>query len=257
MFMMMLLALFGFIVGVPLLFKGFVVRRASIFLSFASLIFLLVVNSLRLPYFGLENMTGARVASAFMISIVTLASIYVFYDLYSKLAFLTKSNSRKSIIICTTTFFLFWYTYVLLYQFRIGFGSIILSIGYILVSLACLALGLWLRSKRTRRFAIVLVFISMGKLLIIDMLALRLDTIYIVISSFVFGVALIGMSLLYRFFYKKFEKNDSSYSSVPVLQDKEMTDDKRIDVSIGNIVEKVVVSDTSNANKRKERKKKE
>ena len=197
----MIMILFVFATLIPRVFRTVSVHYASIVLAIVSLIFVIVVNWIRLPAFGEYGSIGARVAAVFILGGVSLVSVYVFYDLYAKIAEKVRFVSESAIIIAMTIYFLFHYTQLMLWQFRVPFTSIILSIVYIVTALAALAFGLWKRNRVTRRFALVLAVLALIKIFLVD--TWHLDLIFQVINYVVFGVILIAMSFLYQIFYKK------------------------------------------------------
>jgi uncharacterized membrane protein len=87
-------------------------------------------------------------------------------------------------------------------QYRLALTNIAFSAAYIAAAFVCIAIGLWRRSAATRRFALALSVIAIAKLFLIDSFKLTLG--YRVAGYFIFGIVLIGMSLLYQVFYKKF-----------------------------------------------------
>ncbi len=197
---LMVAVLFVFAAVVPKAFKAYSVRLASLAAAATGLAFLLVINSIRLPAFGETGTTAAAVAAGFMSGIITVASVYVFFDLYIKAAGLRRSNSA-GVMIAVTLYSLFCFTHVLLVQYRLNFTNVAFSIAYILAAFVCVALGLYRHNTMTRRFALILAAVASAKLFIIDTIALQL--LYRIIGYFVFGIILIGMSFLYQMFYKR------------------------------------------------------
>ncbi|MCL2061964.1 MAG: DUF2339 domain-containing protein [Firmicutes bacterium] len=205
--------LFAFAVAVPVLFKAAAVHKASIAVAIAGILFLLVINSIRLPSLT-EGTTGGRVGASFIMVAVTLASLYVFANVYIKLSPFASDyikSPRNGLIMASALYFIFWFTLILLHQYRLRFINVTFSIAYLVIAAICLGLGLYRRSALTRRFALVLTFSAIGKLFIVDMWLL--ETLYRVIGLFACGGLLVGMSFLYQLFYKRFEKRNKANSA--------------------------------------------
>ena len=207
MFALILIVLFVFATVVPKLFQAYAVRLASLGVAGFSLLFLVAFNATsRLPTFGLNGDIGGKIGASLLIAATVIFSMYVFYDLVIKIANLAKTQSQSWVFMISALYFLFWFTFVFLWQYRLAFTNLFVSIIYILTALLCVALGLYFRNVLTRRFALVLTGFSIFKIFVIDTMAL--DTISRIVNFFVFGVVLIGMSFLYQLFYKKFNKKE-------------------------------------------------
>jgi len=203
---LMAAALFVCAAVAPKYSKGFAVRKASMALAAVSLVFLLVVNfGVRLPAFADGSGIPERVVAVILTAVVSLISVYAFYDLCVK--FTAAERSRFSAQIWptpTALYFLLTFTVVMTVQYRLEFDNVALNIVYILTALGCLAYGLYKRDAVTRRFALVLTGAAIFKICLID--AWSADLLRTVINFFVFGAVLIAMSFLYQLFYKKFGK---------------------------------------------------
>ena len=203
MFASMLFALYAMVIFVPKAFKGSAVWHASKALGVVALVFMFAIHMLRLPVFASNNM-GAQAVIGIAMAAIVLVSTFVFYYVYKQLD--VYGQMQKGVTIAVTLYFIFWFTFVMLYQFRLHFTNIAITITYMLVAFALVALGLYKRDIVVRRFAIILVILAIAKLFIVDTLALGLEPIFQVVSYFIFGVVLIAMSLLYQVFYRRFSK---------------------------------------------------
>jgi len=207
MFISMLVSLFFMGVALPKWFKAKGVCGASIGVSLVSLMFMFVVMCFRLPVFN-SGEIGSQVGMGIAVTATVLVSMYVFYDLYIRCCEMEGGKGKKSVVIALAGYFLFWYSFILMWQFRIHFSSIAITIAYIVVAFVCIGLGLYMRSASTRRFALVVAGIAIVKLFVIDILALNISTIAQVILFISFGVAFLGMGFLYQVFYKRFAKTE-------------------------------------------------
>ncbi|MCL2797353.1 MAG: DUF2339 domain-containing protein [Firmicutes bacterium] len=207
MYGIMAIIMFGFAAAAPKLFKEKSVYNASLVLGIFSLIFLLVVNCQRLPAFP-DGPIGEKVAAVFLTATVALASLYVFYDFCDKIskAKVSRTGSLSWPMPCAL-YFLFTFTLLMLWQYRIAYNNVAVSIVYILTALGCLAIGIFKHDVVTRRFALGLTAASIFKIFVIDFIgAWEYNRILFVINCFVFGAVLIGMSFLYQLFYRRFAK---------------------------------------------------
>lgn len=212
MLVLMAAAMFAFAVFVPKAFKAVIARNVSVGLSVFSLLFLLIVNVVnRLPAFDSGGQVGEAVSATFLTAGIVIFSLYVFYDLVIKFYNLSKNRSHNWVIVSMATYFLFWFTFILMWHYRLEFINVAISIVYILTALACLAFGLYRRNSVTRRFALLLTGLAIAKIFVIDTWNLELK--YRIINYLVFGTVLIGMSFLYQLYYKKIGKKDESTES--------------------------------------------
>ena len=207
MFMFMLSMLFFMGVVAPKLFKAKSVYNVGIGISIVSLVFMLVIFSFRLSVFD-GGEVGARVGMGFATAGTALVSLYIFYDLFIRLSELSDGTGKKLVIIASSCYFLFWYTFLLMHQYGVAFSSISITVAYIVVAFVCIGLGLYMRSAYTRRFALVVAMLAILKLFIIDIWALDIDMIFQIISFVAFGIMFLGMGFLYQIFYKRFAKLD-------------------------------------------------
>jgi hypothetical protein len=226
-FALMISVIAAMAVVVPKTLKLLSIRRASFALHIAAFIFLIVVNSIPLPAFRENvlqskltalafggNSVGERTAAAFMLVLLTGGMGYVFYDLYVSVAALVKTkNLRAGLILALSSYFLLWFTHLMLVQFRLKFTNLAFGLVYMAVALTCLILGLYLKSAMTRRFALSVAGAAIFKLFVIDSFGLEL--VYRIVCYFVFGAVLIGMSFLYQLFYKKFAQPTGNPAALP------------------------------------------
>lgn len=136
-----------------------------------------------------------------ILAICTL-SVFALKDMLKCLVIERKINIEKYPL-SVSAYIIIILTQILVAQFDVPFSSYILSIIYIVSSLAWVVTGFVKRYNLIRKFGLGLSFIAMAKLFIIDLWYLTGGLR--IVSYFAFGIILIAISFVYQYFSKRLE----------------------------------------------------
>jgi len=149
-------------------------------------------------------MSSALMADAIigslMIILAGLMSVFVVYAI-ARQHFLHLRRDIAYLPVIVSSYFVAILTLVLLVQYNIPFDSMWISFIYVGIALAGIIFGFVKRFMFMRRFGLGLALLSVGKLFLIDITGLT--PIQRIVSYFVLGAVLLGISAVYQFFNKR------------------------------------------------------
>jgi len=137
-----------------------------------------------------------------VIIVFNIVIIFSVKDILVRL-FSRTSNSFELYPLLISLYFLASLTIVLIVQFDLGGQNIFFSGIYVISAFLLILYGFWKQLSFIRRFGLALSMIATTKLFIYDIALTKIE--YKIISYFVFGIALVGISLMYQKFSKQFE----------------------------------------------------
>jgi uncharacterized membrane protein len=171
-------------------------RVISHIIAYSGLLWLFILNFSR--YESGEHFT----AIAFAFAVVNLLSVFALADV---LNYYFKRNSLRSewFPFLLSCYFMVILTQQLLVLYRVPFAGMAISLVYAGLALAWCIFGFWKRFTFMRRLGLGLTLVVVCKLFIIDLW--RLTEGYRIITYFVLGAVLLGISFVYQHFTKKLE----------------------------------------------------
>ncbi|HEY5586058.1 MAG TPA: DUF2339 domain-containing protein [Ruminiclostridium sp.] len=164
-------------------------------------LFFLNFNS---PVRGYLNEVPAAISviGTIELAIIALLSILVVRDLVVCLVMERKLGIEWYPFIISF-YFVVILTQNLITQYNLGFNNAVISIIYLITSLAWITFGFIKRYAFIRRFGLGLCMLAVAKLFIVDLSFLSQG--YRIVSYFVFGLTLIAISFVYQYFNKRID----------------------------------------------------
>lgn len=201
----MILVSFGvayIIPRIPILCDN-IMKGISITIYILSLLSLFFLN-FDSPVSGYLNEVplAISVAGTIELAIIALLSVLVVKDLILCLVMDRKLGIEWYPLV-TSFYFVVILTQNLITQYNLGFNNAVISIIYLVTSLAWIIFGFIKRYAFIRRFGLGLCILAVAKLFVIDLSFLSQG--YRIVSYFVFGVTLIAISFVYQYFNKRID----------------------------------------------------
>jgi len=146
--------------------------------------------------------TWVTIGATAVIVIVSGLAVYCLYDLLKR--FTIQGSLRLDYMyIVIASYILAIITKILLLQYGLDFASLWISMVYIFAALYWVVFGFYKRIVLMRRHGLALALITVGKVFLVDLTGLSQGQR--IISLFMMGAVLVGISFVYQFFNKRLE----------------------------------------------------
>lgn len=176
----------------------------STVMSICSVVGTLVLNVARVPVAGAM---GEQVAGVVVLATVVLVALgavggFAVYDL-SRRAVLSGAMGVQYLPLMLSAYIVVQFTVNLVHAYGLSFASFWISVVYVLAALLWTIVGFMKRYTLLRRFGLGLALFTVTKLFLVDLHALTQG--FRILSYFILGVVLIGISFVYQYFSKRLE----------------------------------------------------
>lgn len=179
-----------------------IMRQISMTIYGVSIFWLMILNMVGSPIATEDITLTVTIIATAIILVINLLSILAVIDLLRGLV-LEHELGIELYPLIVSIYFLVILTQNLTIQYELDFSNFMISIIYILLSLALIIFGFVKRYSYIRRFGLGLTCLAMAKLFLIDLSILTKG--FRIISYFAFGVILIAISFVYQYFSKRLE----------------------------------------------------
>lgn len=179
-----------------------IMRQISMTIYGVSIFWLMILNMVGSPIATEDITLTVTIIATAIILVINLLSILAVIDLLRGLV-LEHELGIELYPLIVSIYFLVILTQNLTIQYELDFSNFMISIIYILLSLALIIFGFVKRYSYIRRFGLGLTCLAMAKLFLIDLSILTMG--FRIISYFAFGVILIAISFVYQYFSKRLE----------------------------------------------------
>ena len=140
--------------------------------------------------------------STVVIVIMGLLAVFALYDLLKR--FVARGSLRLGhMYVFIAVYILVVITQGLVFHYDLAFASLWISLVYIFAALAWVVFGFNMRTVLMRRLGLALALLTVGKVFLIDLTGLSQGQR--VVSLFVMGAVLVGISFVYQLFSKRLE----------------------------------------------------
>jgi len=193
---------FGYLRIKPLYDDG--MRVLAILLYTTAIAGLFVLNMASSPSIALIN-TGhiwVVVGATAVVVILGGLTIYGLYDLLTR--FVARGGMRVDYMyVFMVVYILIVITQGLVLHYGLDFASLWISLVYVFAALSWVVVGFWKRTVLMRRWGLVLALLTVVKAFLVDLTGLSQGQR--VVSLFVMGAVLVGISFVYQLFSKRLE----------------------------------------------------
>ncbi len=206
--------LYDAVVFLPLLMLPFIVMRIKPLLTKSTkfiVYFMYIMNILSAfnlvskPVFIENQPTEHLIFTIIGTVVVIFATLMATFELYELVSRLSKEKnfSFEVVFIAVSIYILLMLTNILTSQFGLHFQSFIISIIYMISALIWVVFGFIKRFGVMRRIGLALAILSVVKLFLIDFNGMAEGNN--IITYFVLGTILLGISFIYQYFSKRLE----------------------------------------------------
>jgi uncharacterized membrane protein len=208
------------------LLASFETKVLSIVLYCIGIIWLFVNNGINTPVAPhfLRTATpnpGITIIGTLILAALCFLSLLAMRDMM-KIIVTQRNKGIEWLPLVVSLYFVIVLTQNLIAQYSLKFSSFIISVIYVLASLAWIIYGFTRRFAFIRRFGLVLAIFAVVKLFLVDLSNLTQG--YLIVSYFALGITLIAISFVYQYFSKRLElKEDFSSHRGTEAQGKEET----------------------------------
>jgi len=183
------------------------IKIMSVLMYSAGIIWLFVNNSFNAPvaYIYLRQTTpdfGITAAGTAILAVLGVFSVLVARDAV-KIVVTERKKGIEWLPLIVSGYFVVLLSQNLIAQYNLSFSSAVISVIYVLASLAWIIYGFVRRFAFIRRFGLALAIFAVVKLFLIDLANLTQG--YRIVSYFALGVTLIAISFVYQYFSKRLE----------------------------------------------------
>jgi len=153
-------------------------------------------------YYNAVSSMFVVILSGVIVVVLCLVSMATMYDMLRQIT--ARINRGVSYLpVFLSAYGVIILTQIMIYQFGFAFSSMWISFIYVCTALAWIILGFAKRYMFLRRYGLALALLSVAKLFLIDLAGLTQANR--IVSYFVLGAVLLGISFVYQYFNKRLE----------------------------------------------------
>jgi len=183
------------------------IKVLSVLMYCAGIIYMFVNNGYNSPVASIymRNTTpdfGITAVGTAILAVLGILSIFVVRDAM-KIIITARKKGIEWLPLAVSGYCVVLLSQNLIAQYNLSFSSAVISVIYVLASLAWIIFGFVRRFAFVRRFGLALAFFSVVKLFLVDLESMTQG--YRIVTYFALGVTLIAISFVYQYFSKRLE----------------------------------------------------